>query len=284
MAYWTLWPIDLVRGQYTSVDATTTSPATGPNALDGDPSTFWAPGSAGSQDFRVYLGGAYTIQAIAMAGHTYGGTSLQVWSHNGTSWGAGDTFTPVSDAPFVYKFSSPLVSKYGWGIRAASGPADARIGVFSVLADYGYDSTGTQKGAEGYGILTLGNEGGVRYPIGRGVASVVGGVATVGGLQLTQRISAPIETVELQCSELRDGANQEWWKVRNSYTLEGSGLFYNPAWAKGVWLTSDEHAATAGQAGCAWYGEPDAPLDYEVSGPGGRVRATIRIRSRASGA
>lgn len=289
MSYWRLWTTDLARGRYTpsTVWDDATSPATIVNSVDGDPSTLWLPGAT-SATWRMDIGGSNSIVGFGIANHNLKGRRLIFSdSEDGSSWTQlVDLNTVATNDDFVYVLASNYAANSGkyWRAVISGGSGNPTLGIFSILTDYGYDSTGTLGTG---GALVLGNEGGVRYPIGRSIVPANGVVQTVGGLELTSRVSAPFSTFTLNLGELRDGADLEWWKIRQSFELatapDGNTYNVNPGWAKGLWLTSDEHTPGAATFIKAWYCHPVGGLDYQITGPGGRVSATITLRTRSAG-
>jgi hypothetical protein len=286
MSYWKLWPVDRVRGQYAAARWTTSSgAATAPNLADGNPATLWVAG-ASTPVLYFRLGAAHSVTAFAVANHNWKGRTLTFYdSENATDWTQLATFTVPFNQDFLYAFSTSYVADSGkyWKLTL-TGDSTAYAGIFSLLCDYGYNHEGTFGTG---GVLTLGNEGGVRHPIGRSLVPDAAAVKTVGGFRQLTRMAAPLNTFSLNLGDLRDGSNQEWWVIRNSFENasdpQGGGVYINPGWAKGVWLTSDEHTPGAATFMDAWYCQPMGGLDYQIVKAGGRVSASINLQTLSTG-
>jgi hypothetical protein len=287
MALHKLWTKDVARGRYTSLNQSQGA-ATAVNTVDGNPSTLWYPLTA-QATWQIDLGANYYIAGAGVANHNLsGGTISLVHSANGTTgWTSLGAKSVATGEDVLIGMTTPVLDRY-WRVvcdNSAGSGAQVVVGIISLLIDYGRNAANVLQTSGGFGVLALGNEGGVRRQIGRSVIAPVGAVDTVGGAAVQQISSAPFETIVLQCVGMRTGADLEWWRVRRSFKDPGSSTTdptANPGWAKGLWYTGDEHVMDA--ASPALYCEPMDDLQDPIEKPGGRVAGVISLRQRPVGA
>jgi hypothetical protein len=273
MAFWRLWTQDMASGRYDKLTASTEY-GTAIYTVDGDPSTVWYL-NATSGLWECRTGVMWTIRGLGVSNHNWAGRSCSFLDSTlGTSFVERVTFTPATNADFVVPFSTPFTNAYH-RVSIGVGSDDAYAGIVSLLVDC--DESGTGEG-NGYGILTLGDEGGVRDPIGRALVPSVGVVQSFGGLELTQDMSEPFDVLNLDVTAMRAAAGLEWYRVRKSFQGSNATL-PNPSWSKGIWVTGDE--AVDDVANEAWYCHPTGGLEDPATR--GRVNTTISLRTRSRG-